>query len=303
MKSIKIVFMGSPAFSIPSLEALIHNFSVVGVVTQPDKPAGRGKEMKSPPIKEIAQNYGLNLIQPRKLSDEGVFEVLIDWNPDVIVVVAFGQILRKNVLELPKYGCVNIHGSLLPRWRGAAPIQTAILHGDDITGITIMKMDEGVDTGPILRQESVPITKSDTSESLGNKLSVIGADLLVKVLPDYIRGKIQPQTQPENGVTYAPTLNKEDGLLEFNQSAKELDHKIRAFYPWPGTYMTINDERIKIISASVLGDCNFEIGQRAVQDGYPVVGTKKGALKLEMVQPAGKKQMSGKVFLNGFRNW
>jgi len=303
MKSIKIVFMGSPEFSIPSLEALIENFSVVGVVTQPDKPAGRGKELKAPPIKEIAQQHGLNLIQPRKLSDEGVFDVLKNWDPDVIIVVAFGQILRKNVLELPKYGCVNIHGSLLPRWRGAAPIQTSILHGDEMTGITIMKMDEGVDTGPILQQEFVPITDVDTSESLGRKLSVVGADLLVRVLPDYIGGKIKPQTQSEDGVSYAPTLKKEDGLLVFNQTAKELDQKIRAFYPWPGTYMTINDERIKVISASVQVECNLEIGQRAVCDGFPLVGTRDGCLRLEMVQPAGKKQMSGKVFLNGFRNW
>lgn len=295
--------MGSPAFSIPSLEALIQNFSVVGVVTQPDKPAGRGKELKSPPIKEIAQQHDLNLIQPRKLGDEGVYDVLQGWNPDVIIVVAFGQILRKNVLELPKFGCVNIHGSLLPRWRGAAPIQTAILHGDEITGITIMKMDEGVDTGPILQQVRVPINDKDTSESLGNKLSIVGAELLVRVLPDYLSGKIQPQTQPENGVTYAPTLNKEDGLLEFTQSAKKLDQKIRAFYPWPGTYMTINDERIKVISASVQVGCDLEIGQRGVFDGYPVVGTSEESLRLEVVQPAGKKQMSGNVFLNGFRNW
>ena len=303
MKSLKIVFMGSPAFSIPTLEKLNQKFSIVGVVTQPDKPAGRGKHLMAPPVKEIALKYGLDLIQPNKLRDEGVFEKLQQWNPDVIIVVAFGQLLRKNVLDLPKYGCINIHGSLLPRWRGAAPIQTAILNVDDFTGITIMKMEEGLDTGPILKQKREPIKRSDTSESLANRLSEIGAELLVEILPEYVDGKIQPISQPDDGVTFAPQLKKEDGLLDFSRTAIELDRQIRAFYPWPGTFIYVDQERIKVIEASIVEDCDLVTEQRSVLQGFPIVGTKKGCLKLEIVQPAGKKQMTGKVFLNGYRNW
>ena len=185
MKNIKIVFMGSPEFAQPPLIGLIERFNVVGVVTQPDKPAGRGKALKAPPIKETALNYQIEFIQPNKLSEPGVFEKLQSWAPDVIVVVAFGQILRQNVLDLPRFGCVNVHGSILPRWRGASPIQAAILNGDIETGITIMKMDAGVDTGPILKQKSIQIRNDDTSESLGKSLSRLGADLLIETLNDY----------------------------------------------------------------------------------------------------------------------
>ena len=299
----KIVFMGSPEFAIPSLESLFGKFDVVGVVTQPDKPAGRGKELKPPPIKDFALKFGIDVIQPDRLRDQGVKEKLEDWKPDVIVVVAFGQILRQDVLDLPKYGCINVHGSLLPRWRGAAPIQAAILHGDATTGITIMRMDAGVDTGPILRQKEIPIQKSDTAESLGNTLSKLGASLLVNTLSDYLQGKVIPVPQPETGITYASTLKKEDGSLDFSKGAIELDRQVRAFYPWPGTFMTINGERIKVISTSVISDTNLSIGKRDVFKGFPIVGTGEGGLLLETVQPAGKKPMAGKIFLNGFRNW
>ncbi|HSM26277.1 MAG TPA: methionyl-tRNA formyltransferase [Anaerolineaceae bacterium] len=299
----KIVFMGSPEFAIPSLESLFGKFDVVGVVTQPDKPAGRGKELKPPPIKDFALKFGIDVIQPDRLRDQGVKEKLEDWKPDVIVVVAFGQILRQDVLDLPKYGCINVHGSLLPRWRGAAPIQAAILHGDATTGITIMRMDAGVDTGPILRQKEIPIQKSDTAESLSNSLSELGASLLVNTLSDYLQGKVIPVPQPETGITYASTLKKEDGSLDFSKGAIELDRQVRAFYPWPGTFMTINGERIKVISTSVISDTNLSIGKRDVFKGFPIVGTGEGGLLLETVQPAGKKPMAGKIFLNGFRNW
>lgn len=303
MKDMNIVFMGSPTFAIPSLESLTKKFNVVGVVTQPDKPAGRGKELKPPPIKDVAYKYGIELIQPNRLSEEGVKEKLQSWNPDVIVVVAFGQILRQDLLNLPKYGCINVHGSLLPRWRGAAPIQTAILHGDSITGITIMKMDAGVDTGPILRQKEVEIQRSDTAESLSIVLSELGATLLVETLSEYLMGNIKPVSQPEIGITYAPTVNKEDGFLDFSKKAIELNRQVRAFYPWPGTFMVINDERIKVISTSVISDTSLKSGSRGIFNSFPVVGTSEGGLLLEMVQPAGKKPLSGKIFLNGYRNW
>jgi methionyl-tRNA formyltransferase len=299
----KIVFMGSPVFAIPSFERLVETFNVVGVVTQPDRPAGRGKGIKPPPVKQIAEKHQIECIQPLKLREPGVFDKLIRWNPDVIIVVAFGQILRQDVLELPKYGCVNVHGSLLPRWRGAAPIQAAILNGDIETGITIMKMDAGVDTGPILQQKSIKINDSDTTESLGKALSEIGAELLIETLTEYFSGKISPIPQPEIGLTNAPMLKKEDGLLDFSKNAVELDRQVRAFYPWPGTYMMIGDERIKIISTRVINNQDFQSGERGAIDGFPVIGTLNGVLKLESVQPSGKKIMSGKIFMNGFRDW
>jgi len=295
--------MGSPDFAKPSLEALIKSLTVVGVVTQPDKPAGRGKNLKAPPVKEVAIEHNIDMIQPYKLSEPGVFEKLELWAPDAIVVVAFGQILRENVLDLPEYGCINVHGSLLPRWRGAAPIQTSILKGDKETGITIMKMDPGVDTGPIFRQKSLEILNTDTSDSLSKKLSFLGADLLVEVLKDYFDGKVSPKMQPEVGVTYAPRIEKEDGLLDFSKTAIELDCQIRAYYSWPGCYTIVNNDRIKIHSVSVLEDLNLNSGERTVVNDYPVIGTKDGCLQLNLVQPAGKKIMDGKVFINGYRGW
>lgn len=295
--------MGSPDFAIPSLERLVESFNVVGVVTQPDRPAGRGQELKSPPVKQIAEKYQIECIQPSKLKEPGVFEQLVQWNPDAIIVVAFGQILRQNVLDLPKFGCVNVHASLLPRWRGAAPIQAAILNGDQQTGITIMKLDPGVDTGPILKQESITIQDHETTESLSKKLSEIGAHLLIDTLYEYFSGNIVAVPQPENGIMYAPMLQKDNGVLDFSRSAIELDRQVRAFFPWPGTYLVVSDDRIKVISASVIGNQNYHSGERGVVEGYPVVGTPLGALKLETVQPSGKKPMTGKNFLNGFHSW
>jgi len=303
MKNIRIVFMGSPEFSIPSLISLIERFTVVGVVTQPDKPAGRGKSLKAPPIKDIALKHEIEFIQPNKLNDPGVFEKLQSWAPDVIVVVAFGQILRQEVLDFPRLGCVNVHGSILPRWRGAAPIQAAIFHGDEETGITIMKMDAGVDTGPILKQKSIKIIDDDTSESLGQSLSQLGAELLVTTLDDYLKGNLKPISQSDDEATYAPRLEKENGFLDFSKSAVELDRQVRAYFPWPGTFMEIGIERIKVMSTSIVENVSLEPGERGQISGYPIVGTAQSGLLLETVQPAGKKAMSGKTFLNGFRDW
>src|SRR5512136_2516429 len=211
----RIVFMGSPDFAVPALEALARNYTVVGVVTQPDRPAGRGGDLRPPAVKEAALRLGIPSIQPEKSRQPEALDQLKAWAPDVIVVAAFGQILRTNVLELPRFGCINIHGSLLPRWRGAAPIQAAILAGDKETGITIMKMDPGVDTGPILSQRALRMASDETGGSLFVKMSILGADLLLETLPRYLDGELLPQTQPEEGATYAPMLRKEDGLLDF----------------------------------------------------------------------------------------
>jgi methionyl-tRNA formyltransferase len=213
----RVVFMGSPHFALPTLRALAEHYELVGVVTQPDRASGRGRDLKPPPVKLLAQELHIPVMQPEKLKQAEAMEQLRAWNPDLVVVAAFGQILRKDVLELPRFGCINVHASLLPRWRGAAPINAAILHGDEETGITIMKMDVGLDTGPILSQRSIRLTRDDTAGSVTESLSHLGADLLIETLSGYLSGKIQPVPQPEDGSTYAPMLRKEEGKLDFTQ--------------------------------------------------------------------------------------
>ena len=267
-----IVFMGSPDFAVPPLQALATNFQVVGVVTQPDRPAGRGGSLHPPAVKLAAQRLGLPIIQPEKLSLPEIFTQLEAWAPDLIVVAAFGQILRQSVLNLPTLGCINIHASLLPRGRGAAPIQAAILAGDSETGITIMKMDAGVDTGPIISQRRIPILPEDTGGTLFNKLAPIGAGLLIDTLPGYISGRIAPHPQPELGITYAPMLKKEDGLLQFGQPGLELERRVRALNPWPGTYFEWQGQPLKVHKAHLIRDPQIPLsafGKRLVYDGSP----------------------------------
>ena len=294
--------MGSPDFSLPTLRALAEVYKVVGVVTQPDRVSGRGRELRPPPVKPLAQELDIPVIQPEKLRQPEAMEQLRLWNPDLIVVAAFGQILKKDVLYLPRFGCINVHASLLPRWRGAAPINAAILHGDEETGITIIKMDVGLDTGPMLTQRSIPLTREDTAGSVFEKLSQLGADLLIETLPDYLSGKIEPVPQPEEGMTYAPMLKKEEGRLDFTHPADELERRVRAFHPWPGAFMDFDGTLLKIHRAHVeKGDA--EMGQRLMYGDQPAVGAGNGLLVLDEVQPAGKKSMSGKSFLAGARHW
>lgn len=301
--SIRIVFMGSPDFALPSLRSLARNYEVVGVVTQPDRASGRGRELKAPPVKSLALELNIPVIQPQKLREPEAMEQLQKWNPDLIVVAAFGQILRKEVLDLPKYGCVNVHASLLPRWRGAAPINAAVLAGDEETGVTIMKMDVGLDTGPILAMKKTRIDPDDTAGSLFETLSTLGADLLIETLPDYLSGKLTPQPQPEEGSTYAPMLKKEDGHLDFSHSAMELERRVRAMNPWPGAWFEWNGNLLKVMKATVSEGKGLGIGNRLIVEGRPAVYCADGVLILEEVQPPGKKAMQGKSFLAGARNW
>jgi methionyl-tRNA formyltransferase len=301
---IKVVFMGSPDFALPSLRALANVYDVVGVVTQPDRASGRGRVLKSPPVKLLARELDVPIIQPEKLRTPEAMEQLRAWNPDLIVVAAFGQILRKDVLDLPRYGCINVHASLLPRWRGAAPINAALLHGDEETGVTIMKMDAGLDTGPMLAQRSIRLTWDDTAGSVTETLSHLGADLLIETLPDYLSGKIQPVPQPEEGVTYAPMLKKEEGRLDFTSPAEELERHVRAFHPWPGSFMDFDGTLLKVHRAHAVVDAGqAQAGQMLVYRDQPAVGTRGGLLILDEVQPAGKKPMNGKSFLAGARHW
>jgi len=290
---------------VPSLRLLAEKYPVVGVVTQPDRPAGRGRVLTPPPVKLLAEELNLPVIQPERLRRPEAMQALRDWAPELIVVAAFGQILRPDVLDLPHYGCINVHGSLLPRWRGAAPIHAALLHGDQQTGITIMRMDPGVDTGPMLSQGSLPILADDTSGSLIPRMAELGARLLLETLPGYLSGEIKPQPQDESLATYAPMLKKEDGLLDFSRPAQELANKVRAFNPWPGASMLWQGEPLKIQRAAArqAGTAGVSPGEACISQGLPAVGTTDGLLVLIEVQPAGKKSMPGKVFLQGARGW
>jgi len=299
--------MGSPDFALHTLRALHEDYPVAGVVTQPDRAAGRGRELRSPPVKMLALELGIPVIQPEKLREPEAMEQLRAWSPDVIVVAAFGQILRQDVLDLPAFGCINVHASLLPRWRGAAPINAAILHGDEETGITIMKMDIGLDTGPILSQRSVRIKPDETAGSLFETLSQLGADALLETLPGYFAGEIAPRPQPEDGATYAGMLKKQEGELDFSQTAAELERKVRAFNPWPGTYFDWDGGRLKVHKASTAFVFTYMFqspGTRTVHEGQPAIyGGDNTMLVLEEVQLAGKKRMDGKAFLAGARDW
>ncbi len=300
--SIKTVFMGSPEFALPSLRALALQYQVVGVITQPDRASGRGRELKAPPVKTLALELNIPVLQPEKLREPEAMAQLREWNPDLIVVAAFGQILKKDVLDLPKYGCINVHASLLPRWRGAAPINAAILAGDEEIGVTIMQMDVGLDTGPMLSKRSIRHTPDLTTGSALQALSTLGAELLIETLPDYFAGKIIPQPQPEVGMTYAPMLKKEDGKLDFAHDVNELERRVRALNPWPGTFMDFDGAILKVHRAHVEAG-NASAGQRLVVQDQPAVGARGGSLVLDEVQPAGKKSMSGKSFLAGARSW
>ena len=302
----RLVFMGSPDFALPSLRALAAQYQVVGVVTQPDRASGRGRAIKMPPVKTLALELGLPVLQPEKLRQPEAMEQLRAWNPDLIVVAAFGQLLKPDALGLPRFGCINVHASLLPRWRGAAPIHAAILAGDEETGVTIMQMDAGLDTGAILAQRVLRLTRDDTAGSASRALSALGADLLLATLPDFLAGKLTPTPQPAEGVTYAPMLKKEDGRLDFTRPAEELARRVRAMNPWPGAWFEYNGEPLKVLKARAEIIFTYMIqmpGTRLVVGNQPVVATSNNFLFLEEVQPPGKKPMDGKAFLSGARDW
>jgi methionyl-tRNA formyltransferase len=305
---VRVVFMGTPDFAVPTLTALADasTVDVVGVVTQPDRRAGRGRRLMPSPVKRAALARDLPLFQPRSLHTAETLAQLVTWGPDIIVVAAFGQILRQDVLELPPFGCLNVHASLLPRWRGAAPIPAAILAGDKVTGVTIMQMDVGLDTGPILAQREEPVESGDTWETLEPRLAQLGAELLVETLPPYLAGELSPQPQPAEGVTYAEQLSKDDGWIDWSRPAVELDRQIRAFHPWPGAFTMLRGERLKLVRAVPLpgwrGDAPpgtvFALNGEAVV----AVATGEGALRLEEVQLAGRRSMDITSFLCGQRD-
>ena len=297
--------MGTPEFAVPVLEALAGAHRVVGVVTQPDRPAGRGRRLAPSPVKQVALERGLSLSQPHSLRTPEAVAQLSAWKPDVFVVAAFGQILPQDVLGLPPHGCLNVHGSLLPRWRGAAPVAAAILAGDEVTGVTIMQMDAGLDTGPVLAQREEPIAPDDTQATLEERLARLGAELLVETLVVYLAGSLLPRSQPDEGATYAGQLRKEDGWLDWSRPAVELDRRVRAFTPWPGAFTMWHGRRLKVLRTVTLPAWRGGVSPGtvvALADGV-VVATGEGALLLEEVQLAGKRPMDIGAFLRGQRDF
>ncbi len=297
----KVVFMGTPAFAVPILQTLLETQTVVGVVTQPDRPAGRGKKLRPSPVKVTAQAAGVPVYQPKSLRREEAAAPLREWRPDVIVVAAFGQILRPHVLALPPRGCINVHASLLPRWRGASPIQHAILAGDTETGVCLMQMDVGLDTGPVYVCRRTPISPTDTAATLHDRLAQIGAALLETHLDEIVDGRLSPTPQDDSQATYAPMIKKEDGRLDWTQSAVELERRVRAMTPWPGAFTCWQGKLLKIKAAQLYpgavpaGPPGLVIEQR----GALIVRAGDGGLQLLQVQLAGKKTMSVTDFWRG----
>jgi methionyl-tRNA formyltransferase len=295
--------MGTPEFAVPVLRALTHAHAVVGVVTQPDRSGGRGKKLTASPVKAFAQQTGLSIIQPNQLREPEAMAQLTAWAPDLIVAAAFGQLLRPAVLGLPPRGCLNVHASLLPRYRGASPIAAAILAGEAETGVTIMKMDEGLDTGPTLARRAEPIRPDDTTQTLSERLAEVGAALLVEILPGYLTGQITPQPQEGAFATFAPQLKKEDGHLDFTRPAVELERRVRAFTPWPGAFALWKDQPLKILRATLLENARGEPGLIMPTEHGPAVACGAGALALSHIQPPGKKPMAGADFARGARGF
>jgi len=296
---VRIVFMGTPDFAVPSLEGLIREHEVIGVVTQPDRPAGRKGKLKAPPIKDVALTHNIPVMQPLKIRKKAAVEELMQWEADLYIVAAFGQILPQKVLDIPQYRCLNVHGSLLPRWRGAAPIHASIRAGDAETGVTIMKMDAGLDTGDMLTKAVIPIDAQETGQSLHDKMAIVGADLLIQTLPDYLAGKITPEVQNEDLVTYAPQMKKEDGLIDWSDSAQAIDRHVRAYTPWPGTFTHWNGNTIKVHKGKAI-DGKADVGKVIENNGSIAVGTGNGLYQLESVQISGKKRMAIADFMNGY---
>lgn len=299
----RVIFMGTPDFSVGTLEALIQaGHQVVLAVTQPDKPKGRGGKMQFPPVKETAMEHGIPVFQPRKVREPENIEELRKYQADVIVVVAFGQILPREILELTPYGCINVHASLLPSYRGAAPIQWAVINGEAVSGVTTMQMDEGLDTGDMLLKTEVPLEPEETGGSLHDKLAAAGASLCVRTLKALEEGTVTPKKQGESPTAYASMLKKEMGEIRWEEPAISIERLIRGLNPWPSAYTGWQDKTMKIWEAEVLEeDSGQEPGTvvRVDKDGF-LVQTGKGLLKVTALQIPGKKRMEADAFLRGY---
>jgi len=303
---IPVVFMGTPDFAVPTLLGLLSEHQVLAVVTQPDRPAGRGRVLRASPAKKVALAQGVEVLQPASLRDnQALLKRLRDLAPAVIVVAAFGLILPPEILSLPRRGCLNVHASLLPRHRGAAPVAAAILAGDEESGAAVMLMDEGLDTGPVLSQASCPIAEDDTTGSLTARLASLGSDLLLATLPRWIAGEIVPEPQDETAATYSQPLRKSEAEIDWSKPAVQLAREVRAFDPWPGSYTFWRGRRVKVLRARPTEGMAGERfpGQVVMVGRQPGVVTGQGVLVLEEIQPAGKPAMTAEAFCRGQRDF
>ncbi len=302
----RTVFMGTPEFAVPCLRQLAASTQVVGVFTQPDRRQGRGLALASPPVKRVAQELGLPVYQPVKLSSQESWQQLQALAPDLIVVVAYAQLLTPQILALPTYGCINVHASLLPAYRGGAPIHWAIIKGETESGVTTMLMDEGLDTGDILLQDRIAIGPDETCGQLHDRLAELGAKTLAKTLTALVEGRLQPTPQPKTGASYARNLTKEDGLIDWHKPAAHIHNLVRGLNPWPVAYTAIGDGRLRIFSTRLLTDTEYQGKAEpgtivALTKDGPVVQTGEGVLLLQEVQPANRKRMSGADYVRGQR--
>ena len=304
----RIAFAGTPDFAVPALEALLDSsHTVVGVLTQPDRPKGRGRQIAASPVKETALAHGLPISQPQTLKDEAGRADLASWQADALVVVAYGLILPRAALTLPRLGCLNIHASLLPRWRGAAPIQRAVLAGDPVSGVTIMLMDVGLDTGPMLLKKEIPITPTDTGGSLHNRLAAIGASAVLEALDGYSKGTLAPVPQPAEGVTYAAKIEKAEALIDWSRDSLDLERQVRAFNPWPVAETRMEGEQLRVFEAVAEGAKSVDVSAGvdaagtivAVRDDAVVVQCGAGRLALRQVQRPGRRTISAGDFARG----
>ena len=300
MKNLKVIFMGTPEFSVPVLEGLIENTHVIAVVTQPDKPVGRGGKIKIAPIKEVSINHNIKVLQPEKIRNE--YEDILKLNPDIIITCAYGQIIPKELIEYPKYGCINVHASLLPKLRGGAPIHHAIIDGYDKTGITIMYMDNKMDTGDIISFKEISITDTDTTSILHDKLKIIGRDLLLETLPNIISGNINRIKQDESIATYGYNIKKEEEKIDFSKTKKEVYNLIRGLNSYPGAYTLLNDKRLKVWNSYMTDKIydNKQIGEvtNIYKNGIGIK-VKDGEIVITDIQLEGKKRMNVCDYLNG----
>ncbi|MBV8852407.1 MAG: methionyl-tRNA formyltransferase [Sinobacteraceae bacterium] len=302
----RVAFAGTPQFAVPALQALLNSpHTVVGVLTQPDRPRGRGRQLAASAIKQLAAAAALPLSQPVSLRNPPEQEALRGWQPDVLVVVAYGVILPAAVLDLPRYGCINIHASLLPRWRGAAPVQRAILAGDTQTGVTIMQMDVGLDTGPMLLRRGLQIRPTDTAGTLQQRLAAAGAELLIETLAGLDGGRLSAEPQPSVGATYAAKISRGEALIDWQQTALHIERQIRAFNPVPGAETRLSGDQLKVHAARLVSDRDDVSAAPGrivdVLDDAILVGCGKGLLALTQVQRAGRKAVAARAFAQGMQ--